>query len=210
MSAYIKLLTLIIFTLFIYACSNESTSNQAQTAQTNETGTQEIEIEEKYDFRKTKWGMSIEEVKESEDTEPIEQSKNTLDYSTLIYGREAQIGYTFNNDELIRAGLFFIPDPDTIHGDIDNYLTIKDELTKVNGKPVLDTVKQKDPSKKIDPENNREAVCNGDILYAAQWDLPATDIQLLLRGENSNCMLTILYVSEEGLRKLLQERANQK
>ncbi|MGB3365453.1 MAG: hypothetical protein WBB48_11835, partial [Thermodesulfobacteriota bacterium] len=118
-------------------------------------------------------------------------------------------GYTFKDDELIRAGFFFFSKLKTKNDYIEKYHSLKEELTKVNGKPVLDTEKQKDPSQTIDSDNKGEAVCNGDMLYATQWDLPATDIQLVLRGEDSECMITILYLSEEGLRQLLENRTQQ-
>lgn len=207
MKNYIKLPTLIILALFIFACSNDSTTTDS--TQANQAPEIDNEAVEKYDFRKAKWGMSRQEVKESEEAEPILEKENTIDYSTILLDMQAQVGYTFKDDELIRAGFFFFSKLKTKNDYIEKYHSLKEELTKVNGKPVLDTEKQKDPSQTIDPDNKGEAVCNGDMLYATQWDLPATDIQLVLRGENSECMLTILYLSEEGLRQLLRNRAEQ-
>ena len=213
MQNYIKLLTVITIVFFMYSCSNEQNPTeendtlppQIEEAKSNETETEDSEAVEKYDFRHAKWGMSMEEVMESEEDEPVLKSDNTLDYSVFIMGIQTQIGYIFKDNELIRAGFFFLTKPETTNEYVDNYLKIKEELIKANGKPVLDTVKQKDPSKKIDQDNKGQAVCNGDVIYAAQWDLPATDIQLVLRGENSECILTILYLSEEGMRQMLTD-----
>lgn len=207
MKNYIKLLTLIGLALFIYACSNDNTTTDSG----QETQVPEVDNEavEKYDFRKANWGMSKQEVKESEEKEPIIENENTIDYSIVLSGMQAQVGYTFKDDELIRAGFFFFSKLETTNDYIEEYKKLKEELTKVNGNPVIDTEKQKDPSQRIDSENKGEAVCNGDMLYATQWDLPTTDIQLVLRGENSECKLTILYLSEEGLRQLLKNRTEQ-
>jgi len=204
---YIKLVTIIGFALLIFACSNDNKTTDS--TQANQAPEIDNEAVEKYDFRKAKWGMSRQEVKESEETEPILENENTIDYSTILLGMQAQVGYTFKDDELIRAGFFFFSKLKTKNDYIEKYHSLKEELTKVNGKPVLDTEKQKDPSQTIDSDNKGEAVCNGDMLYATQWDLPATDIQLVLRGEDSECMITILYLSEEGLRQLLENRTQQ-
>ncbi|MGB2692260.1 MAG: hypothetical protein WBC96_07180 [Thermodesulfobacteriota bacterium] len=207
MKNYIKLVTIIGFALLIFACSNDNKTTDS--TQANQAPEIDNEAVEKYDFRKAKWGMSRQEVKESEETEPILENENTIDYSTILLGMQAQVGYTFKDDELIRAGFFFFSKLKTKNDYIEKYHSLKEELTKVNGKPVLDTEKQKDPSQTIDSDNKGEAVCNGDMLYATQWDLPATDIQLVLRGEDSECMITILYLSEEGLRQLLENRTQQ-
>ncbi|GJM14804.1 MAG: hypothetical protein DHS20C13_01310 [Thermodesulfobacteriota bacterium] len=209
MKNYLKLLTLIGFALFIYACSNENNStNNIEETKTTESNTEDSEAVAKYDFRRANWGMSIQEVKESEEMEPVLESENTLDYSIFLMGMQVQIGYTFKDDELIRAGFFFLTKPDTNNKYIETYTKLQEELKEVNGKPILETEQQIDPSQTIDPEKKAEAVCNGDLLYATQWDLPKTDIQLILRGEDSECKLTIIYLSEEGFRQILEDRSN--
>ena len=50
------------------------------------------------------------------------------------------------------------------------------------------------------------AVCDGEVLYATQWKTPGTNIQLVLRGENSECILTVLYLSQDGMRQILEDR----
>ena len=213
MRNYIKLLTVITVIFFMYSCSNEQKPkkrNDNLPPKSEEVNNEKAEIVdpevvEIYDFRFAKWGMSKEEVMESERTEPVLKSDNTLDYSIIIMKMQTQIGYTFKDNELIRAGFFFLTKPETKNEYIDNYVKIKEELIKVNGEPVVDTIKQKTPSKKIDPFNIGQAVCDGDMIYASQWDLPGTAIQLVLRGEDSECILTILYLSEEGMRQRLED-----
>lgn len=204
MKNHLKLLTLIGLSLFVFACSNDK-----QATDTPQAPQIDEEAVEKYDFRKANWGMSREEVMATEESEPIIVNENTIDYSTVIVNKQAQVGYTFKDDELIRAGFFFFGKFEDENEYIEKYNSLKEELTKVNGKPVIDTEQQKNPSQSIEPENKGKAVCSGDLLYAAQWDLPSTDIQLVLRGEDSECKLTILYLSEEGLRQLLKNRAGQ-
>lgn len=208
MRNYIKLLAVITVIFFMYSCSNEQKpKEQNDNLPTRSEGVNnekaeivDPEVVKIYDFRRAKWGMSKEEVMESELLEPELKSDNTLDYSVIIMNIQTQIGYTFKDNELIRAGFFFLTKPETKNEYIDNYLKIKEDLIKVNGEPVIDTIKQKNPSEKIEPSNMGQTICDGDVIYASQWDLPATAIQLVLRGESSECILTILYLSEERMR----------
>lgn len=218
MQSYIKLLTLITITLFMYSCSNDQNPTgendtlppQIQEAENKETETEDPQAAQLYDFRAAMWGMSMEEVMESEKSKPTIKTENTLDYITFLTGMRTQIGYTFKDNKLIRAGFFFLTKPKTQNEYADKFLQIKKELIKANGEPIIDKVQQIDPSKKIDEADMGQAACNGDAIFAAQWDLPATDIQLVLRGENSECVLTILYISEEGLRQMLSDRLEKK
>jgi len=196
---YIKLLGVITVIFFMYSCSNEQKPKEqndnlppkSEVVNNEKAEIVDPEVVERYDFRLANWGMSKEEVMESEWNEPAQNSDNTLDYSVIIMNMRTQIGYTFKDNELIRAGFFFLTKPETKNEYIDNYLKIKEGLIHVNGEPVIDTIKQKDPSKKIEALNMGQAVCDGDVIYATQWDLPATAIQLVLRGENSECVLTM-------------------
>ena len=216
---YIKLITVITFSLLILSCSNNNSDNadtnvpeqEAVPAETSPANTQsnyDPDAIEKYDFRKAHWGMSKQEVKDSEDGEPALEKENNLEYSTVMFEVQFQIGYTFFNDELIRAGFLMLTKPETNEEYVEKYNQLKKELTKINGEPVIDTKQSIDPSKTVAEDKKADAVCNGDMLYATQWDLPHTDIQLVLRGDKSECVLTVLYLSEEGVRKLLEERTN--
>ncbi|MGB3363649.1 MAG: hypothetical protein WBB48_02620, partial [Thermodesulfobacteriota bacterium] len=131
MKNYIKLVTIIGFALLIFACSNDNKTTDS--TQANQAPEIDNEAVEKYDFRKAKWGMSRQEVKESEETEPILENENTIDYSTILLGMQAQVGYTFKDDELIRAGFFFFSKLKTKNDYIEKYHSLKEELTKVNG-----------------------------------------------------------------------------
>ena len=216
MQNYIKLITIITLFIFSYACSNNSKHETEE--ETLPTPVQEVETEntdaennqaqpeDMNDFRVAKWGMSMEEVIELEPEPPKLKKDNTLDYSTIMLDKQVQIGYTFENDKLIRAGFYFLTEPDTKNGYIETYDEVKELLTEANGQPFIDTIKQKDPSQKIDEEQMGEAICKGDVLYASQWNLPRTDIQLVLRGEDSECHLTIVYLSKELMRQMIEQR----
>lgn len=208
MKNYYKFLVLITFAFFTYACSNNPLHNNDQSEETTNESSPENIGKNEYDFRKTKWGMSKEEVKNTEQGEIVFESDKKIDYHTTMMGVNSKIGYTFRDDELIRASSFFSDEHNTNDEYIEQYEVIKKALKKQYGRTVIDTIQQKDPSMRIDPDKTSDAVCNGELLYAAQWDLPGSDVQLLLRGENSKCILSILYISEEAFRQIMEGREN--
>ena len=205
MKNYYQIFVIITIILSVYACSNNPLQ---QSTDNEETKVSESTEKGKYDFRKTTWGMSKSEVMETEEGEPVLNSVYKIDYDTKMMSFDSKISYTFNDDELIRASFLLLDKPETNSGYIEIYKEIQRELKTKYGKTVIDTVQHKDPSVHIEPSNYPDAVCNGDLLYATQWDTPSSDIQLLLRGENSECYITIMYISEEGFRQMLREKKN--
>lgn len=199
-----KYLPLVILSLLVYACSNNPLNNSDKM---DEVQTAERSGDDGSKFREATWGMSKKEVMQSEEGEPVFNSDYRVDYITQTMGMVSRIGYTFNNnDELIRASVFILTSPEDKNQYIESYKKIQEELKKKYGKTIIDTVQYRDPTQKIDPDIQGEAVCNGQLLYATQWDLPESNVQLLLRGEKSECKITVVYVSEEGIRKMMKER----
>ena len=182
--------------------SNQNEETEAMDG-TENTG------DKKYNFRQTTWGMSKEDVMQAEKSDPVSESEYKVDYDTEMMGFNGKIGYTFNDDELIRASFLLLTKPKTNNEYIEIYETIQKELRKKYGKTVIDTIQHRDPSQTTEPNTYGDAVCNGDLLYATQWDLPSSDVQLLLRGEDSECVITIMHISEEGFRQMMQDRKNQ-
>ena len=60
-----------------------------------------------YDFRKSNWGMTKQEVKLAERIYPMSESKTHITYSDIIIGLEAIVGFHFEDDLLIEAGYAF-------------------------------------------------------------------------------------------------------
>jgi len=211
---FLKILTLILITVFIFSCSNDNKptqdhDNSIPQSETIKIQNENIESGELYDFRSARWGMTMEDVIESEPEKPISKSDNTLDFMTTILDMQTQVRYTFKDDQLIRGGFFFKVNDNEKKDYIDSYNKLKEMLIQINRKPFIDTIRQIDTFKKIDDSNMGEAVCNGDVIYASQWDIPRADIQLLLRGENSECIITALYLSDQAIQEMLKDRIEQ-
>src|SRR3990167_7456377 len=66
---------------------------------------------EQYNFRKTRWGMSIEEVKKAEIEKPSVEgdgkSGHILGYKNTIDGKDVMVGYTFMNSRLVQSSYSF-------------------------------------------------------------------------------------------------------
>lgn len=177
------------------ACSGGDDERVTEQSADAKTGSE-------FDFRKTTWGMSKEEVKASEIDQPQLEEENTLDYATLVDGNVMQYGYTFKDDKLYRAGYYLLTPLEDKQEYIDIYMRAKENLIDQYGPPVVDAEEQVNRDAEIKPDERAEAVCRGDMLYGAQWNLPRTGIQLILRGEDSKCHFTIMYVSNPQSRSI--------
>ncbi len=205
MKNYYQVFIIMIFIFSIYACSNNplrlsNDTEETEIIENSENG--------KYDFRKATWGMSKSEVMQTEEDEPAFESEYKIDYETKMMGFDGKIGYTFKDDELIRASFLLLDKPKTNTEYIDIYSKIQKKLRGKYGKTVIETIQHRDPSQRIEPGMEGDAICDGDLLYATQWDTPSSDIQLLLHGNNSNCSITIMYLSEEGFRQMIRKGKN--
>lgn len=62
---------------------------------------------EEYDFRKVKWGMSIEDVQINELSEIVRIEDNMLIYRIEMLGEKCILQYLFENDKLIKGIYLF-------------------------------------------------------------------------------------------------------
>lgn len=193
MKICLQFLSITLLTVFIFACSNtqEKAQNDSETAQTEEIKKPQ---RPKYDFRKTRWGMSRQEVMDSERAKLIFENENSVEYRVFVGDYQAQANYKFQDDKLIRAGLYFLKEYDDKNDYLTAYEILKESMVKNLGSPLIDKSVQLDPSQVIDTGQQAQAVCDGKIVYGSQWNYPGTDVQLLLRGEDGTCYLTIMYI----------------
>ena len=95
--------------------------------------------EVKYDFRKTNWGMSKEQVKATEDKKPNFEDNTMLSYKVTISEKDFECAYLFLEDKLYGSGyLFFGEHNNNLY--IDDYEELKEILNKEYGKPKIDKV----------------------------------------------------------------------
>jgi major membrane immunogen (membrane-anchored lipoprotein) len=209
LKTFVTILSVLAFALLITACRKQDQKPEpspAPTANTESTpgpaasasptpGPEAKPKETKYDFRRADWGMTMAEVKASESKKPADETADSLTYTSRVGKMFAYVTYQFKDGKLYRAGFIFDEKRDTDQKFLDDYETIKQELTKVNGKPVIDGVKQINPDADVASQDRGAAVCRGDLAYGAQWNIPRTVIRLFLQGKDSKCILTAIYTS---------------
>jgi len=96
--------------------------------------------EAKYDFRKTNWGMSKEQVKAIEDKKPDFEDNTMLSYEVTISEKDFECTYLFLEDKLYGSGYLFFGEHTNKNLYIDDYEELKKILTKEYGKPKIDKV----------------------------------------------------------------------
>jgi len=96
--------------------------------------------EVKYDFRKTNWGMSKEQVKATEDKKPNFEDNTMLSYKVTISEKDFECAYLFLEDKFYGSGYLFFGEHTNKNLYIDDYEELKEILTKEYGKPKIDKV----------------------------------------------------------------------
>jgi hypothetical protein len=152
---------------------------------------------QEFDFRKTKWGMSPDEVVASEGKEPQERSDNLAVYSTKISGKDFLLIYQFIEKKLAIAG-YMLDEKHTNKTDyISDYNEIKELLVKKYGEPTEDQQEWKNDLYKNNTAKWGTAISVGHLSYKSIWETPNTIINLGLHGDNYEIHCAVLYNSKE-------------
>ena len=151
-----------------------------------------------YDFRKTNWGTSREQVKAIEDKNPDFEDNTILNYSVAINEKNFVCTYRFLKDKLYNSECVFIGQYTNKNNYIDDYKELKEILIKKYGKPKIDRPELW--ANDLYKDNKSDwgmAVSVGYLAYWSQWKTPTTKIDLMLWGENNKINLSIRYESKE-------------
>ena len=153
----------------------------------------------KYDFRKTNWGMSKEQVKATEDKKPdIFEDGNTLGYKVIINEKDFVLIYYFLEDKLYSSA--YALSWEYVVKDIyfKSYEGIKEILIEKYGKPKIDI-----------PGLQEDDLYKGNYIYWTLWETPTTEICLMLSDDNNNIKLNLSYNSkelEEWVKQTIEEK----
>ena len=154
--------------------------------------------EAKYDFRKTNWGMSKEQVRATEDKKPDFEDDKWLGYEVKINGKDFGCLYCFLEDKLCWGEYFSEGEYTNKNLYIDDYEELKEILTKKYGKPKTDRPGLwKNDLYKVDKSLWGIAISAGLLAYEASWETSTTEIWLRLEGDNDEISLGISYYSKE-------------
>jgi len=184
MKSSIRIFLVMSFALLILACpSSDEQSDRVSN--------------DNFDFRKTRWGMTVEEVKSSEANTPSEEKNNIVVYKEDYLGMPSTMGYAFIDDKLVKAGYLIresYEDPDDY---INSYEKIKGALIDDFGPPSLDEVKWLDEeTDQADPSG--KAVCEGRVIYSSEWITRDSFVTLHLEGAQNKCRQGVIFESKEN------------
>lgn len=168
-----------------------------QVANQPDAPTKRTPIRRPFDFRKTTWGMTKEQVKKSEVGHFETQSDDVILYSDMVAGKEVRISYKFVGDKLVRGRYTFLETHTNPNLFIRDYMEIKEILTEKYGPPVEDKPVWSNDLYRDDPKSWGTAVSAGHLAFVTHWDIPPTTIFHVLRGDNFEIVLGTEYASKE-------------
>lgn len=179
------------------AATEDTVSETIDNLDVSDEVTENIDV--KYDLRNVNWGMSLQDVINSEEQTYtyISEDKQQIMYSDVTAGNVnfTYLMYYFDNDALNHAIYY----ADNTHSSdnlyVEDYNSLKDKLTSLYGTPNPNDVKEiwYDDLYKDNPNDYGKAVARGDLTMATRWTTDTTIITLFLSGDNYECKLAIQY-----------------
>lgn len=167
----------------------------------------EIQKQEGFDFRQTKWGFTKEQVKNIEGNEPYIDIENTLAYKKSVANLDCLIGYMFINDKLVRAKYLFEIEHSNKNDYISDYNKIKQILKEKYGvQKESNDMQWNNDLYKDSFQDYGFAISLGHLRYLSSWDTNTTKIMLALYGENYKVNLISDYSSKQYLKLYEQEK----
>lgn len=163
---------------------------------------------ENYNFRKTKWGMSIAEVKSSEPLDVTKEEDNLLGYKTVVIGKDVLVAYFFIDNQLVRTR-YVLAESHTNNNDyIADYNDFKKILIKKYGPPRKDETFWKNDQYKDDYSHWGLAISMGHLIYYSNWETEDTEINNMLMGDNYDTSCIVEYSSKNL--KEIEKKAEEK
>lgn len=148
-----------------------------------------------YGFRKTTWGMSPLEVKNTEVLDIYQENEEMLVYKDKIINLSCYIFYIFADNKLVRSKYSIIEEHSNENFYISDYRTIYDILIKKYGEPLSEDEIWLNDLYKDDVQRWGFAISLGHLRYISRWENNNTDITLALYGDNYDILFAVEYKS---------------
>lgn len=179
MKKYIIILLFPLLSILSFGCSADQVSDEP-------------------DFRNASWGMTQEQVKETESSPPTEELPNVITYVSEFEGMPAVIGYLFDDGKLTRAGYVMTESYDEPGMYVNDFNKLRDLHTTKYGTPAYDTLNWKEGAESdINTYDYPKAACDGELQYMAGWDTRGSLVKLMLHGRDGKCELGVMYESKQ-------------
>lgn len=167
----------------------------------------ETKKEEGFTFRKTKWGMSQQQVHETEGKQPVLQEADKIIYQDKLLNLGTKVIYYFEKGKLFKGTYFF---DGTFTNQVEyivNYKKLKHALKDKYGSPSSDNNAELDEMDDFSYDHMGELVSRGVHDLETKWETPSTNITLLLSGKDLMSKVRLeLYYNSRNLKYLEDER----
>lgn len=167
-----------------------------QVADQPEASTKRTLVRSPFDFRKTTWGMTKEQVKIAETKKLEAEREDRLGYLDDMVGKKVTIVYVFTENKLSRGSYVFDLQHTNQNLFINDYEEIKHLLSEKYGPPNEDDSLWANNLYKDDPQHWGLAVSMGHLRYRSSWETETTRIFLSLGGDNFKISLITQYVGK--------------
>ena len=162
-------------------------------------------LAQEFDIRRIRWGMSPDEVRQSEDTRPLEVKKEGMVFQTTFLDTPTLVTYFFADNKVVAVVYFFKRDSrakPVDNGSADEYLQsfakLESMMDKKYGDPIPGNAANWSNDKyKNNPDKLGVALKEGHVKFISNWETPTTEIRLALGGGNNECALAAVYNSIE-------------
>ena len=146
-----------------------------------------------FDLRKLKWGMTIDEVLESETLKVDAKVGGQLKYSAVIDNIDFTLLYTFKDGRLYKA-VYTCKETYVNKNDyITDFNNLKGKLEKKYGTPKSTGLAWKGEKYKANEADWGKAVSEGQLDYHTRWQNDRSTIDLKLTGSSFKCQMDITY-----------------
>ncbi|HQE58313.1 MAG TPA: hypothetical protein PLA54_03865 [Spirochaetota bacterium] len=152
--------------------------------------------EEKYDFRKVKWGMSFEEVLKSENINPKSSMQNEyISYNDSIFFKDCSLNYYFFDGKLSRIFMSF---GNLFPLEKNNYFEEYNEIKKLYEKRYGQVSKSQtiwhNKKFKNNPDKINEAISKKHVNIDDTWIAERTVISLgIVVNDSGKVSIVVLY-----------------
>ncbi len=155
------------------------------------------------DFRQTRWGMSMDEVKASEGSSPDYKGTVTgtgaeyIGYDTQLMGNDAIVVFYFGKDGLYQARYIWTEKHSNDSFYINDYNDVKKQLTKKYGNPLFDNESwDTSAHESYYKDRKGDALSYGYLSYLTYYVTDRTAIMMSMDADNYKVSFIIDYAGK--------------
>jgi len=158
------------------------------------------------EFREAEWGMSREQVKQLEKTEPVFPGDDTLTFKGKVASSVVHVIYEFENDKLKSGTYRFVENRVNVNVYIQDYLRINEFLDSKYGKPESREEIWSNDMYKDKKGFYGLALSTGQLKFVSSWNEEKTVIVHVLYGYNYLINHSIVYHDKLYKEKTVEKR----